>query len=296
MSQGKFAVVAAIASSVLFGRPALGADVPPRPSAGCKADTIERGRKLERTIDIAGTPRSYVLDVPDRVRPGVPAPLLFDFHGFGHSGKGVWEVSGFRALAEREGFITVYPEGLPVRLTLRGVEQEAPGWALSAVDPNRDLLFTGRLLDDLERRYCIDRARIYATGFSNGAFFSQVLGCVFAHRFAAVAPVSGGLVGLKCDPTRGVPILIQHGRLDDLIPAKQAHAARDKWVAANQCRQSAHDGCERHTDCRDGAVVEYCEENYAHRWPPQATERIWKFFSQHPMPAPAGGSEEQVSR
>src|SRR5262245_50044582 len=144
--------------------------VPARPSAGCEQEQIEHGRRLAQRIVVDGTRRDYILDVPDSVSARTPAPLLLDFHGFGHSGAGVWNVSGFRDLASQAGFITVYPEGLPVRLTIKGHEQDGAGWQTFALDGNRDLAFVTALLDDLERRYCIDRARVFATGFSNGAF------------------------------------------------------------------------------------------------------------------------------
>jgi len=278
---------AAFQLSLLLALPAFAADpVPARPSQGCSREQIEVGRRLVGSIDVAGVKREYILDVPDVVRPGAPAPLLLDFHGFGHSGAGVWNVSAFRDLSARAGFITVYPEGLPVQLTIRGTEQQGPGWEISTVDGNRDLAFVRALLDDLERRYCIDRARIFATGFSNGAYFSALLGCALSDRIAAVAPVSGGSLRVACAPSRGVPILIQHGRQDPLIPIDRAHAARDEWLKVNQCGAAQNaDGpsCERWTTCRSGAVVEYCEDDFAHAWPPQATERVWEFLQAHPL-------------
>jgi len=262
------------------------AATPPQPSAGCSADTLTPGRRIAGSIAVDGRQRDYVLDVPDNVRPHVPAPLLFDFHGFGHSGAGLWTVSGFRDVAAQVGFITVYPEGLPVRLRLRGEELERPGWEIYSIDGNRDVAFTRALLDDLERRYCIDAARVFATGFSNGAFFSSLLGCALADRIAAVAPVSGGPVPPECAPARAVPILIQHGRLDPLIPVEMAHRSRDDWVKTDGCDAAPMpDGptCQRWGACRDGAVVEYCEEDYPHTWPPQATGRVWKFLASHPL-------------
>ena len=261
--------------------------IPPRPSQGCEREQIERGRRLAESIAVGVVRRDYILDVPDSVRPHTPAPLLLDFHGFGHSGAGVWNVSAFRELAQQAGFLTVYPEGLPVRLSISGKEQEAAGWEMFALEGNRDVAFVVALLDDLERRYCIDRARVFATGFSNGGFFSAVLGCALSERIAAVAPVSGGPLRVDCAPRRGVPILIQHGRQDALIPISYARTARDNWLQVNQCTaaHSEADGasCERWTACRGGAVVEYCEGDYAHRWPPDATERVWKFLADHPM-------------
>jgi polyhydroxybutyrate depolymerase len=273
---------------VLVAQIASAADsVPARPSSGCEREQIEHGRRLSESIVVGGTRRDYILDVPDSVRPRTAAPLLLDFHGFGHSGAGVWNVSEFRELATQAGFITVYPEGLSVRLPINGREQEGSGWQMFALDGNRDIAFVTALLDDLERRYCIDRARIFATGFSNGAFFSALLGCALSDRIAAVAPVSGGPLRVACAPTRGVPILIQHGRQDALIPIAYAQTARDNWLQVNQCSATgkAADGasCERWTACRGGAVVEYCEGDYAHRWPPEATERVWKFLIEHPM-------------
>jgi len=260
------------------------------PSPGCTVDAIEHGRRIVQRLDVGGTAREVILDVPDAVHAKQPAPLLLDFHGFSHSGAGVWEVSGFKPLAARQGFITAYPEGLPVTLTLRGEARTGAGWQMDAIDGNRDVAFVRALLDDLERRWCIDRSRIYATGFSNGAYFSQLLACALADRIAAVAPVSGGRLQPACLPTRPVPILIQHGSEDPLIPAASARAARDEWVRLNGCAAPATapadsgPACQRWDQCRAGAVVEYCEEPYAHRWPPQATDRAWSFLSRYRLP------------
>jgi len=259
------------------------AEVTPRTSEGCHAASIETGRQLRRTIVVDGTERSYILDVPDRVKAQVPVPLLLDFHGFGHSAEGVWKVSGFKDIAARDGFITAYPDGLPVNLLGR----EDSGWQIFSADGNRDLAFTTRLLDQLERTYCIDLARVFATGFSNGAFFSNILACTMSDRFAAVAPVSGGRLTVPCTPQRPVPVLIQHGRQDQLLPVEQAHQERDAWVQTDGCRVHSSDGCDHYRDCRAGAEVTYCEGDHEHHWPPEATQRVWDFFLAHPMAAAA---------
>jgi polyhydroxybutyrate depolymerase len=267
---------------------------------------VEQGRELHRAIDVGGVRRSYILDVPERVQPHAPVPLLFDFHGFGHSAAGLWRVSGFHELAAHDGFITVYPDGLPVHLLGR----DAPGWEIFSTVDNRDLALTATLLDRLESEYCIDEARVFATGFSNGAFFTHLLGCTMADRFAAIAPVSGGLITTPCAPARGVSVLIHHGRHDPLIEVQRGRNARDAWIEKDKCHQpsetaregmrpprerQASSGCEWHRHCRDGAEVEYCEDDGEHRWPAQATERIWSFFRDHPMPKP-GDSGAPVRR
>ena len=59
------------------------------------------------------------------------------------------------------------------------------------------------------------------------------------------------------------------------------------WLALNQCaadqKRAEGPSCERWTACRDGATVEFCEGDYAHTWPADATKRVWDFLIQHPM-------------
>src|SRR5262249_5020098 len=115
------------------------------------------------------------------------------------------------------------------------------------------------------------------------AFFSNILGCTMADRFAAVAPVSGGRMTTTCAPSRGVPVIIHHGRQDALVKVEQAHEERDAWIDQNKCRTQGHNPCEWHRQCRDGVEVQYCEDDGEHHWPEAATQRIWDFFRQHPM-------------
>jgi polyhydroxybutyrate depolymerase len=245
------------------------------PASGCAAESIVSGRRIERTVEVAGVPRNFILDVPETITAGTTVPVLFDFHGWGHSGPGVWKVSKFRDFAPAERFITVYPDGLPV--SLRGGEAR-PGWEIRSVDGNRDVAFTQAMLEILEREYCIDRSRIYSTGFSNGAFFSNLLACAMPETFAAIAPVGGGRITVPCAPKQAVPVLFHHGTQDEVVPLAGAVEARDRWVSINECREAKTEGaCEHHTQCRDGAEVVFCSAEVAHTWPPEATRRIWDF-------------------
>jgi len=299
----------------------VAAPVPARPSSGCKASRApERGERLDRMIEVGGVERRYVLDVPTEPDPGTPLPLLLDFHGLGHSGAGVWEVSGFRALARRTPFVTAYPEGLPVRLVTPRRVFEGVGWEVQRVDGNRDLAFVAALVDRIAADHCIDLARVWATGFSNGAYLAQLLGCTMADRVAAVAPVAGGVLrDVPCEPSRAMPILIHHGRWDGIIPIGQGRAARDAWTkvdacgvdapvapsappgptvpatsptggavgadeAAREAAEAASVSCEVHATCRAGSMVGWCEGDFGHWWPAGASERIRDFLFAHPMP------------
>lgn len=259
------------------------ATVAPRGSAGCQAKSIATGRRIERTIEVRGMTRAFILDVPSSAQPGTPVPLLLDFHGFSHSGAGVWQVSRFRDLAEGERFITIYPEGAEVHFTHRGRDYDGAGWKFANEADNRDVQFVAAMLDRLEAEYCIDRNRIYSTGFSMGGYFSHLLGCVMADRIAAIAPVSSGKRPTPCAPGRPVPALIFHGRQDDIIDVADGRAARDSWAAGNGCGAPSGGACQAYSGCRDGADVEYCEGDFAHRWPLDATGRIWTFLRRHAL-------------
>jgi len=283
-------VLLTLPAALLFAAPSASEAQPSasQRSAGCRSSSIDSGRRIEKTISVAGTERTFILDVPGNLSPGQAVPLMFDFHGFGHSGAGVWAVSRFHHLAEEHRFITVYPTGLPVVLEFSGRKHRAAGWQMAPGKNNRDLAFTRAMLAMIEASYCIDRSRIYSTGFSNGAFFSSLLGCEMSETFAAVAPVSGGVLRSGCKPVRPVPILIQHGTRDEVVPLAMARAGRDQWLSANGCKTTqsgAADGaraCKVYDSCRAGSVVVYCEEEFAHTWPAQATDRIWSFFQRTP--------------
>jgi polyhydroxybutyrate depolymerase len=84
--------------------------------------------------------------------------------------------------------VIVYMAGLS-----RGPGQGGAFQTNDAAANNRDLKFFDVALADLRRRFQIDDARIYATGFSNGAKFVYLLWAARAKTLAAVAPVAGML-------------------------------------------------------------------------------------------------------
>ena len=248
---------------------------------GCARETLATGRPLERTLDVDGVERRFLLDVPPTLTAGTAVPVLFDFHGWGHSADGVWRVSRFKDFAADEKFITVYPDGLPVSLR---PNDPRPGWQIRSIEGNRDIAFTRAMIELLERDYCIDRKRIYSTGFSNGAYFSHVLACVMPETIAAIAPVGGGHVTVPCPPEARVPVLFHHGTRDDVVPIERALEARDFWVERNGCGKqlaTGADACERHPDCRGGAEGVFCRADVDHTWPADATRRIWDFVARH---------------
>jgi polyhydroxybutyrate depolymerase len=191
-----------------------GAERAPSPSSGCaKSDRLARSGTVSLSHD--GMDRSYDIVVPE-TGAGEPMPLVLGYHGFGGS---PYELSV--RLADRamlDGFVAVFPRGS----TLAGSDQAY--FNVETVDEPLladDIGFTGALLDRVEAGLCIDRARIYAIGMSNGGMFVSTLACKLGDRIAAIAPVAAVHVPPDCTG-RPIPILVTHGTSDPLVPFEEA--------------------------------------------------------------------------
>jgi polyhydroxybutyrate depolymerase len=84
-----------------------------------------------------------------------------------------------------------------------------------------DVAFISALIDQVASAYAVDRARVYATGISNGGFMATLLACALPDKIAAVAPVAATMpVSFlqSCMPGRPVPFLLIHGLDDTTVP------------------------------------------------------------------------------
>jgi polyhydroxybutyrate depolymerase len=286
--RGRGATVAALALLAACGRslPELAGDertaaeaaasVPVDPSAGCRDGALPAADGERRELTVGGEQRSYIVDAP-AAPAGRPLAVVLSFHGFRGS---AWQHrlwTGWGALAGREGLIALNPEGH------EGVEllqTTGRGWDFRPGE-TRDTSFVRALLDAVERERCVDRRRVFATGMSNGGFFTNLLGCVLADRLAAVAPVAGAIPLRRCTPSRPVPILLIQGNSDRVVSPDMVRGARDWWTGTAGCGAAEErDGCARYGGC--AADVVYCEGPQGHIWPSDATGRIWRFFQAHP--------------
>jgi polyhydroxybutyrate depolymerase len=118
------------------------------------------------------------------------------------------EMSKMGQLGAKEGFAVAIPDGWGTPIHWEVGTDEAT---------NYDLKFVDQMLDKIEADYCIDTARVYATGLSNGAFMTSLMACVRADRFAAFAPVAGLTVPEPCAPDRATPVMGFHGTNDQIL-------------------------------------------------------------------------------
>lgn len=157
------------------------------------------------TLTVSGSRRNYLLTTPSPHQ--LPDPLVVDFHGYGEGAPTESLTTQFGALGQRDNFIAVFPNGTGTPIA----------WDTLARPSNPDVHFVAALLDRLEATQCIDEARIYATGLSQGAYMTSTMACVMSGRFAAFAPVSGVQLSNPCPTSRPVPILAFHGTADPIL-------------------------------------------------------------------------------
>lgn len=286
------------------------APVPPT----CSGKTAGAG-DLTLPLTSGGYARTSLLHVPSSYDPTKAAMLVFDFHGFSSDAAQEVLLTHLNTVADARGFVVAHPYGL-------GNGWNAGDCCTEGQPANvDDVQFVKDLLALVASRWCIDPARVYATGMSNGGFLSHRLACAMSDVFAAVAPVAGvlGIPEDACRPARAVPVLHFHGTADPVVPYDGGPAAKllppivfrsvdetiwhwrstDACVGAPRVTYAKGDAtCVRWSDCHGGADVEQCTiEGGGHTWPGglpvpllgktsadlDASERMIDFFEAHPL-------------
>lgn len=269
---------------------------------------------VKRELVHDGRDRSYWFFAPAAAETDTPLPLVIALHRFTEDGAAMARLTGFNAVAEREGFIVAYPNGLGRRFNTDE----------GGVD---DVAFVLAVIDDLAAVYPVDRGRVYLVGASNGGFLTYKAVCETPETFAAAAVVMGAMQGdiaENCAEGPPMPMLIVHGTADPIVPydAENVFAGRPLavlpvqeavafWVARNGCDATPVLSDLPDTDPEDGStvteaaytggdggseVVLYQVAGGGHTWPggtritPQfitggqnrdfsASDAIWAFFS-----------------
>ena len=252
------------------------------------------------TLEHAGVEREYVIYFPSSYDPNSPSPLLLNFHGFGGYALDHMEWADFRSIANNEGFVVVYPQG-----TLLDGE---PHW--NAAPPSEDnkseaedFGFALELIDELVLDYNLDPERVYASGYSNGGFFSYALACHHGDKIAAVAVASGTMLdGLQETCTTDTPtgVMVLHGTNDYVVPYEggdgydSVESVLNFWTDHNDINTTAiveSDGLidlYRYEDENSLAKVAHFRVNGGdHIWfnfdfeGQSANQHIWSFLSEH---------------
>jgi polyhydroxybutyrate depolymerase len=115
-------------------------------------------------IRAAGFRRSYRWHLPEGYDGRTPLPLVVAIHGAFSGAKAFERETGFSALADREGFIVAYPNGIGLFGLLRHWNSgHCCGKARK--DDIDDVGFVATVIDQISERLLVDRGRIYVVGY-----------------------------------------------------------------------------------------------------------------------------------
>ena len=245
-------------------------------------------------------------------------PLVLLLHGAGGDAQGMEKLTGFIAIAEREKFVLVYPEGIDNQWNDGRGRNELVN----------DVAFISKLIDFMVMEFSIDKNKVYIAGMSNGGFMTMRLACELADKITAVAAVASTVdsaVDANCETNKPMPVMLFAGDKDKLVPLKggivprlpnsvllSQNALAEKWARRNGCNpkptitdlpEPNHDGTTvTKTVYNNGKnnteVVSYLIHNGGHTWPGgyqylppiligkttkelNASEVIWEFFKRH---------------
>ena len=257
-----------------------------------------------RTLSHNGVARRYIVYIPGSYDRTSSVPLMLNFHGFGGTADQHLRSADMRSSADSGKFILVYPQGT----LLDG----NPHWnAGLKTDTNKsdadDFGFVGALIDEISSDSNIDPARVYACGYSNGAFFAYALACYHSDKIAAIGSVAGTMMEEtfnNCNPSHPTSMINIHGTSDAVVPYSGAEGLKSIddvvawWADFNNTRATPAvnritDGAttiERHsyTDGdKNTSVEQYKVINGGHVWfdisydGANTSALIWNFVSRY---------------
>jgi len=290
---------------------AAGDPTPPADAPPCGVRDGQRG-KTTRTITAGGLERSYIVYLPPDADPDAPLPLVFIHHGYTMSAESMFDITGYRQLADAEGIALAFPDGQGGPDSLNAPWNVGSGVCPSTggpppIAPGDDFAMLDAIEADIAQDQCIDTEHTFVTGFSMGGYFSHHAGCM-RPDIRAVAPHSGGTHSLDDCVSGHKPIIIFHGKADPLIPAGcddpsslaplGVTPSAAAWAAKNGCSTSTHDvdvdggRCTYYDGCPADGQVAICTFDFmGHCWAggkagsiyscstyAKATQLEWGFF------------------
>ncbi len=192
--------------------------------------------------------RDALLLVPSGYREDRPAPFLLMLHGAG--GRAESGLAPLRFLADSAGLLLAVPS--------RGRT-----WDILLDRFGPDITFIGRALAAVFSRYAVDRKRLGAAGFSDGASYALSIGLTNGDLFTHVLAFSPGFMAPE-EPQGQPRVYVSHGTRDTVLPI---------------------DRCSRRIVPRlkqAGYAVDYREFEGGHRVPPEIARGAVAWFRGNP--------------
>jgi polyhydroxybutyrate depolymerase len=273
-------------------------------AAGC-GQPIEQGRH-SISFDVGGVTRQGVYFIPSSYTGKDKVAVVFDFHGSNSNPDGQFTRSSWDKVAEKNGFIAVALQG-----SLSGKAAGTYGWNVPFVQVAKTILpsgdqggqdeiaFISAAVNTVKQEFCVDPARIFASGYSGGGRMLSAYICSggegfsgagFVNSLRAGRPVETdgkwGPEAANCNPAKPVSIMAFAGIKDQQNPYAGGGSAYWQYGFKTAIqRWTDLDGCKGNDDpktingvtfsiygtCKNGArIASYVFANGTHDWPKPA--------------------------
>lgn len=158
--------------------------------------------------------RSYMVRLPEGFDPSLKNGAVVYVHGYRGKAENIMRNEELAGLADRLGVVFAAAQAAGPEWNIPDIPSDD---RLEDVD---ELAYFDALLEDLTRRFGVDRSRTIVTGFSSGAMMVWYLACHRADRIAGFVPMSGTFwepVPSSC-PSGPANIVHYHGLQDGIVP------------------------------------------------------------------------------
>jgi polyhydroxybutyrate depolymerase len=250
----------------------------PDPSPGCSATPITTSpcpaSGSSCKIDVKGTAREYYLELPKGYDGKTPAPVVWEYHPWGGTGKGGMTMYSLNTRLTNVIFISPHGTGSPIGFpNTNGMDED----------------MTRAVNAEVEAKFCTDKSRYFATGFSYGGSMSFTAACNMSDIFRGIGAQAGSTVsGATCarkTPARMVAIWATHGEVDKTLPISNTIPMIEALVKNNGCTTTTKavdpSPCVEYQGCKEGYPVIWCvRPGEDHTMANTAPDAITKFFKQ----------------
>ena len=253
-------------------------------SAGCGKAS---GTGLQtRMMTVAGKTRRYLRFIPPTYDPAKPLSLVVGLHG---SCKREGALACATAMRETMGLeakaagnaVFIYPQALD------SAEGGEVSFRWDTKMDSEDFAFFDMLVSQAEENLCIDKDKLFVSGFSLGARFTSMLGCYRGDTIRAIAPLAPGMnaatLPLAAGPCKGEVAVWEALGDQDAEHREGSLLVRDYYRTMNGCsatlKATTPAGCQAYEGCRTEVPVTWCTYAGGHTWPTIGANGVWKFFA-----------------
>jgi polyhydroxybutyrate depolymerase len=166
----------------------------------------------------------YLVRPPEHWDRHTLLPALVFFHGWRQSAADVMRDEALARVTSDLGVLLIAPDGVDRSWSFPGSPER-----------HRDeFAFIKAVLVDAESRFPIDRRRLWASGFSQGASMVWYVACFMGERFAAFIPIAGDFWRPQPSDCPSGPASIRHihGLADETFPI-EGRVVRDDFRQGN---------------------------------------------------------------